>query len=452
MKRWWILLAALLLALCLCASADADSDFSVTIDPGTGYGYISQYNGTSDHVTIPATIDGIRIIGIYDGSFGSSGVKSVTIPNGITDISGNPFFMCESLMKFSVRDDHPTLKIANGALYNKKTDTLLAYPRASTATSYTIPKGTKVIGNSAFYGSRLRKITIPDTVTAIGVAAFCDCTGLTEMTVPDSVQSINILAFYGCSSMVQIYLPAGLERLEDGVLQDCYSLEAIDLPASLKVIGDQAFYMCSSLGDVVLPDGLEVIGDKAFAFCQQFTYIDIPDSVTSIGVNPFVGCTNLYAVNTGASSRWINPTGVLIEAQTGTLICYPCAMQETAYFIGDDVKIIGDEAVSRNPYLQELYICEGVTSLGKELGTFCDALTTVVIAEGVTSMDEYCFRSLKALTSVTLPASLTSISNYCFQYCPNLTLTVPRDSYAAQWAKDNGVQFMYPDSLDWLTN
>lgn len=452
MKKWWILLAALMIMACCCASADTDSDFNLRVDLASGTAYISQYFGTAEHLTIPAAINGIPIIGIDDGSFGNSTLKSVTIPNRITNISGNPFAGCESLMKISVRDDHPTLKIVNGALYDKKTDTLLAYPRASTATSYTIPKGTKVIGTSAFEGSQLKKIIIPDTVTTIDAAAFYDCRNLTEMTVPDSVQSINILAFYGCSSMVQIYLPAGLERLEIGVLQGCSSLEAIDLPASLKVIGDQAFYMCISLGDVMLPGGLEIIGDKAFAFCDGFTCIDIPDSVTDIGVNPFVGCSGLYAVNTSASSRWASPAGVLIDTQTGTLICYPCAMQETAYFVGDDVKIIGDEAISRNPYLRELYICEGVTSLGETIGTFCDALTTVVIAEGVTVMDDYCFQSLKSLTGITLPASLTGIGKYCFQYCPNLTLTVPRDSYAAQWAKDNGVDYMYPDSLDWLTN
>lgn len=452
MKKWCILLAAMLIMACCCASADTNSDFNLRVNLVEGTAYISQYFGTAEHLTIPAAINGIPIIGIDEGSFGNSTLKSVTIPNRITDIVGNPFSGCENLMKISVRDDHPTLKNVNGALYCKKTDTLLAYPRASTATSYTIPKGTKVIGHSAFYGSRLQKITIPDTVTTIGAAAFCDCCNLTEMTVPDSVQSISILAFYGCSSMVQIYLPAGLERLEAGVLQDCSSLEAIDLPTSLKVIGDQAFYMCSSLGDVLLPERLEVIGDKAFAFCDGFTYIDIPDSVTDIGANPFDGCSGLYAVNTGDSSRWASPAGVLIDTQTGTLICYPCAMQETAYFVGDDVKIIGYEAIARNPYLQELRICRGVTSLGEGNGFACDALTTVVIEEGLTSMERHCFTSLETLTSVTLPASLTSIGDGCFRYCPNLTLTVPRDSYAAQWARDNGIPYIYPDSLDWLTN
>ena len=34
--------------------------------------------------------------------------------------------------------------------------------------------------------------------------------------------------------------------------------------------------------------------------------------------------------------------------------------------------------------------------------------------------------------------------------CPNLTLTVSRDSYAAEYAKAAGIPYAYPDSMDWL--
>ena len=34
----------------------------------------------------------------------------------------------------------------------------------------------------------------------------------------------------------------------------------------------------------------------------------------------------------------------------------------------------------------------------------------------------------------------------------NLTFTVPHDSYAEQWAKDEGVAYIYPDTHDRLNN
>ena len=39
-----------------------------------------------------------------------------------------------------------------------------------------------------------------------------------------------------------------------------------------------------------------------------------------------------------------------------------------------------------------------------------------------------------------------------FAYCPNLTLTVPRNSYAAEYAKANNIPYTYPDANDWLNN
>ena len=34
----------------------------------------------------------------------------------------------------------------------------------------------------------------------------------------------------------------------------------------------------------------------------------------------------------------------------------------------------------------------------------------------------------------------------------NLTLTVPRNSYAAEYAKTNNIPCTYPDANDWLNN
>ena len=39
-----------------------------------------------------------------------------------------------------------------------------------------------------------------------------------------------------------------------------------------------------------------------------------------------------------------------------------------------------------------------------------------------------------------------------FAGCDNLTLTVTRDSYAAQYAEKNGIPYTYPDSNDWLNS
>ena len=64
----------------------------------------------------------------------------------------------------------------------------------------------------------------------------------------------------------------------------------------------------------------------------------------------------------------------------------------------------------------------------------------------VREIGEEAFYGCDALTSVTLPDSLTFIGNYAFSFCDALTLIVPRDSYACQYAIDNGLSYTYPDA------
>ena len=69
----------------------------------------------------------------------------------------------------------------------------------------------------------------------------------------------------------------------------------------------------------------------------------------------------------------------------------------------------------------------------------------------VREIGEEAFFGCDNLTSVTLPDSLTSIGVGAFEDCPEtLTLTVSRDSYACQYAIDNGLAYTYPDANDWL--
>ena len=61
------------------------------------------------------------------------------------------------------------------------------------------------------------------------------------------------------------------------------------------------------------------------------------------------------------------------------------------------------------------------------------------------------FSSCSRLTSITLPDRVTNIGKVAFQRCDNLTITVPRNSYAAQYCKENNLNYTYPDVNEWLT-
>ena len=70
-------------------------------------------------------------------------------------------------------------------------------------------------------------------------------------------------------------------------------------------------------------------------------------------------------------------------------------------------------------------------------------LTNVVIEDGVNEIWEYAFTN-NNLTEIILPKSITLMQANVFYNNPNLTtITVYKDSYAEQWAKDNGYSVKY---------
>lgn len=82
----------------------------------------------------------------------------------------------------------------------------------------------------------------------------------------------------------------------------------------------------------------------------------------------------------------------------------------------------------------------------------CDSLMSITLPDSVTGIGKDAFYSCMSLTSVTLPSSVESIGDGAFRLCKNLKLTVPRDSYAAKYAKEKGIPYDYSDRHDWLND
>lgn len=137
------------------------------------------------------------------------------------------------------------------------------------------------------------------------------------------------------------------------------------------------------------------------------TNIELPDSVTSMGLNLFEGCWSLESIQVSLKQPvFAVIDGVLFNKAEKSLICYPAGKQEEAY----------------------------------------------EVPQGIQQIKSYAFYDCSALTSIKLPDSVTSIGDEAFVGCSNLTMTVQRDSYAARYAKDNNLNYTYPDANDWLNN
>jgi len=177
-----------------------------------------------------------------------------------------------------------------GVKYSKDWKRLLKAPE-SLSGKYTIRKGVKVIGNSAFWlCSSLTNINIPNGVTTIGEGAFVRCKSLTIINIPNSVTTIGEGAFAWCKSLTSINIPNSVTTIGERAFSGCESLTNINIPNSVTTIGEGAFSCCNFLTSINIPNSVTTIGNGAFAWCHFLTSINIPNSATTIEDGAFYGC------------------------------------------------------------------------------------------------------------------------------------------------------------------
>ena len=322
------------------------------------------------------------------------------------------------------------------------------------------------IGDGAFCNcDSLTSVTIPDSVTSIGEGAFAFCESLARIALPNSVTFIDASPFVGCSQLqtIQVSPDHPVFATIDGVLFEkaekklvCYpaglAAVAYTIPDGVLSIGDNAFYGCDNLAIIFIPDGVTSIGDGAFTGCSKLTRIIIPNSVTSIGTSPFCVCTQLQAIHVFPDHPiFTTIDGVLFKKAEKMLVCYPSGLPATEYVIPDGTLSIGESAFIHCYNLTSVIIPDSVASIGESAFYGCDWLTHITIPDSVTSIGESAFYGCGGLTTITIPDSVTSIGEGAFSRCArNFTLTVNRDSYAAEYAAANGISYTYPDANDWL--
>lgn len=338
--------------------------------------------------------------------YGCSKLETVTLHDGIGYIAGSTFYNCSKLNNITLPNNTSYTTLENSLFYGCKALTSITIPAnvikiGSSKESKVFYNCSKLetvtfAGNNvttiqgyAFYGcSVLKNITIPETLSTLGVCAFYNCKALETATLPVGITAIennnavygNI--FYGCSALKSVTILGAMTKIYDLMFYGCTSLTSFTFPEGITSIGKQAFYN-TGLTSIELPL-LDSIGDAAFAKSKALASVTFNSEQRTIGTNMFYGCSALKSVTLPENLVEIGMYGF---EETGL----------TSINIPDKTATIGDYAFNNCKDLAQVNLGESVKSIG--IGAFYGT----------------------GVRSITIPASVTSIGGTAFFDCNELT-------------------------------
>ena len=203
-----------------------------------------------------------------------------------------------------------------------------------------------------------------------------NCDKITSITLPESITEIGEAAFQDCWSLSYINLPSGLTEISPYVFYCCFVLRSVDIPDGVTVIGERAFMSCQEgLENVSLPNGLESIEKLAFSGCAVLKEIDIPETVTSIGEGAFSSCRALESIALPQA----------VEELPYELF-YNCVSLKTIEF-GDNVRRIGRSALAGCSF-ETLILPASVKYIEYSAFAGCRYLRTLYIPSGLEEIQE----------------------------------------------------------------
>ncbi len=426
------------------------------------------YNTRFTEINLPETLTYIG-----EGAFSYVPLTSITIPGAVNTIGIDAFYDCDELtsVTFMPSQTKAPLNIgytisasdANGPFYysplttiNLDRDLVLTddegnpFPpddwaeglfankhygdedNQNQGVSVTLGEQVKTIPDYMFARSNLQSITIPASITSVGLNAFIDCDYLNTIVFEDGYTPLPVKYQYASSAYWGPFYDSPLTSITLG-----REIEYVQEDGTKYTPGetnDGFFTSEESVGSlsVTLTNNVKTISEFMFAGrpIQQLT---IPASVTFIGNNAFDDCTNLSRVTFESGSQDLHIGFQDHSSDVGTFYDSPLTyiyLDRELVYDYDNLDT-WDEGIFANAYYDDDdYLNQGLSvTLGKQVKTLSDymfnwlPIQTLTIPANVTTIGNNVFEGCTKLTSVSINTS--TLGSNMFKNCNNLaTVTI----------------------------
>ena len=183
-------------------------------------------------------------------------IKKVVIKDGITGLGDYLFYNCSSISAVELPNSLAT--IGRGV-----------FSCCSSLKSISLPNNLSKLGLSVFYKSGLEELVIPEGIPYVPGFLCQSCGSLKKVTLPQSCTAIREYAFSKCEKLESIEIPANVEQISFFAFQYCTGLKSITIPEKVTSLGDHCFYNCNNLESVFIMGSVQE-GRGVFWGCSYY--------------------------------------------------------------------------------------------------------------------------------------------------------------------------------------
>lgn len=389
-------------------------------------------------ITLPSTVETLG-----EKCFSGTGITGEFIINKSLKNIGAGAFSGKKISGFYIGEQgNDYFTSLDGVLFTKDETSLVVYPPALIEAEMTLPSNIKKLAPYCFaYCTTLKKITLPEGLTAIGEYAFRGC-NLQEFTIGKNVTDLGYGVFQDNKSLNTITIEAGntsftstngmiIGKANKTLLAVPYNITEVNIPEGVDTVGDYTCYGNANVVSVTAPS-VKVIGTSAFSGCSGLTKIEL-SAIDSIATYGFSKCGAVEKVTFPATLKAL---GNYVFSNSGVKeVSFQDGLQSMGFGvfmqsqietcnIPGTVKNLGESLFYQCPNLANLKLNEGMPYIPGTLAYGCEKLYFLDFPSTIKYVGNAAF-GFSWLQLAELPEGVTKVGDGAFQLAPLHYIDLP---------------------------